>query len=61
MELDGSALADAYGLHITASNSTVRGLVINGFGAPAGSTNGVGIVLESSTGTSSKATSSAPI
>ena len=50
IELDGSALADAIGLHITASNSTVRGLVINGFGAPAGSTNGVGIQLENSTG-----------
>ena len=50
VELDGSALADAYGLHITRSNSVVRGLVINGFGQPAGSTNGVGIVLESSTG-----------
>ena len=50
IELDGSALPDAYGLHITASSSTVRGLVINGFGAPVGSTNGVGIVLESSTG-----------
>ena len=35
-----------YGLHITAGNSTVRGLVISGFGARAGSTNGVGIVLE---------------
>ena len=50
IELDGLALADAIGLHITASDSTVRGLVIYGFGAPAGSTNGVGIQLENSTG-----------
>ena len=44
--IDGSALPDAYGLLITGGNTVVRGLVISGFGAPAGSTNGIGIVLE---------------
>ena len=46
VEINGSLLPDPYGLHITAGNSTVRGLVISGFGARAGSTNGIGIVLE---------------
>jgi hypothetical protein len=50
VELDGSALANAYGLHVTASFTTIRGLVINGFGAAAGSTQGVGIQLENSAG-----------
>lgn len=48
VELDGTNVTTANGLHITAGGSTVRGLVINRFGSPA--SQGSGIVLVNSGG-----------
>ncbi|MBI4660225.1 MAG: right-handed parallel beta-helix repeat-containing protein [Verrucomicrobia bacterium] len=41
VELDASGAATGHGLHITAGNSTVRGLVINGFGGANGQFAGI--------------------
>jgi titin len=49
IELDGSALGPGFnGLHITAGNSTVRGLMIDNFGATLGTTpvGGNGILMD---------------
>ena len=62
VELDGSALPDPYGLHITAGNSVVRGLVISGFGSSERKHERQSASSWRATAaTSSRATSSAPM